>query len=83
MEQELVQLHEDFKLHLQSDATNFAEIKDSLNKIDKKLDPLTQAYEGVMFSKKFIVGLASVVIAIAAVGGGVIWLVMTIVNSHR
>lgn len=39
---------------------------------DRKLDPILEAYDSVVFGKKFVVGLASLVGAIAVIGGVII-----------
>lgn len=42
--------------------------------LEKRLDPIIDAYDAALFGKKFLVGLASVVGSLAAIGGGVLWL---------
>lgn len=80
------QIREDFKDHAVSDARNFAALRDDMRKgfgdvnvglreMGEALAPLSEAYSGLLFSKKFIVGIAGVVLAIAAVGGAIIWIV--------
>lgn len=39
-----------------------------------KLTQIVDAYDSVIFGKKFLIGLATVVGSLAAVGGGVLWL---------
>jgi len=39
------------------------------------IKPIRNAYKGFLFGKNFIVGLSSFVLAIAAIGGGVILLI--------
>jgi hypothetical protein len=73
-------LHEDFKVHIQSDQENFKKINEKLDRIDIKLDPLTQAYDGILFSKKFLLGMAGIVLAISAIGGGFIWLINSVIH---
>ena len=60
----------------------FKELKEAAIRIEKKQDeqamaltPLTEAYNGVLFSKKFVVGLSGVVLAVGAIGAGMIWLI--------
>ena len=42
--------------------------------LEEKLDPIIEAYTSVIFGKRFLVGVATVVGSLAAIGGGVIWL---------
>ncbi len=42
---------------------------------DAKIDPLIEIYDGAMFARKFIIGLSTIVLSIAAVGGGMYWVV--------
>lgn len=85
---DIKQLHEDFVLHSQADAENFKDIKDGMLairsdicEVKESLEPLTEAYSGFLFSKKFIVGFASVILAIGAIGAGIIWLVNSVVQK--
>lgn len=39
-----------------------------------KLIQIVDAYDSVIFGKKFLIGLATVVGSLAAVGGGILWL---------
>lgn len=43
--------------------------------IAPKLNTIVEAYDSVIFGKKFLIGLATVVGSLAAVGGGVLWLI--------
>ena len=68
-------LTEAFKDHAESDARNFEAIAKTLEEINKKLDPVVDVYKAVMLSKGFIVGLASIVLAIGAIGAGIVWVI--------
>lgn len=46
-----------------------------LVEIAPKLHDIVEAYDSVIFGKKFLIGLATVVGSLAAVGGGVLWLI--------
>lgn len=88
MDSEIHQLKESFKEHAEQDRDNFERInetlkriEDSLVKVEGRLEPITDAYKAVLFSKSFITGLAAVVMAIGAVGAGAIYLVNYIVNN--
>lgn len=48
---------------------------ESDNYILNSVAPLLEIYNGALFAKKFVIGLSVVVLAIGAVGGGVIYLV--------
>jgi len=79
---ELETLQEQFKEHAKDDERHFAEIRESIERVEKKVDalamalaPLTDAYNGILFSKKFLVGVSAFVIAIAAIGGAVMWVI--------
>lgn len=50
--------------------------------IAPKLSEIVEAYDSVLFGKKFLVGLASVVGSLAAIGGAVLWLVDYIRGTH-
>ena len=71
----LEQINEHFKDHAESDERNFKEIREMLVEINKKLDPVVDVYKAVLLSKGFVVGLASVILAIGAIGAGIVWLV--------
>ena len=60
---------------------SLAQIQNSLNEIKAQLAPLTEAYQGILFSKKFIVGLGGAILAIGAVGAGIIWIVNAASNK--
>lgn len=40
-----------------------------------KLQEIVDAYDSVLFGKKFLVGIATVTGSLAAIGGGVLWLI--------
>ncbi len=46
----------------------------SLVEMAPKLTQIVDAYDSVIFGKKFLIGLATVVGSLAAVGGGVLWI---------
>ena len=52
--------------------------KGDIAELREALRPLTKAYDGVLFSKKFFLGFVSIILAIGAVGsmiyGFVIWI---------
>lgn len=50
--------------------------------MDAKMGPLLDAYNGVLFGKKLVTGVAAVIIAIAAIGGGIIWTINAAINKH-
>ncbi len=49
--------------------------------IDKKMEPLLEAYNGVIFGKKIVTGVAAVFIAFAAIGGGIVWVVNAAISK--
>lgn len=69
---------EGFQRKLTEDIT---EIRNAQKEANERLNPLTEAYSAVLFSKNFIVGLAGVIIAIGAVGAGFIWLINSAVEK--
>ena len=77
---ELDKLAEAFKDHAESDERNFAEIKKGIEEIKVALTPLTEAYSGILFSRKFLTGLAAIVLALGAIGGGVYWIIDSVKN---
>lgn len=48
------------------------EIVQRFDSLEDRLSPLFEAYDSVLFGKKFLVGMATVVGAIAVIGGVVI-----------
>lgn len=48
----------------------------------EKFEPVLDAYDSVIFSKKFIVGLGSIIGSIAAVGAGILWLVDELIKHN-
>lgn len=42
--------------------------------ITPKLQEIVEAYDSVLFGKKFLAGLATIIGSIVAIGGAVIWL---------
>jgi hypothetical protein len=49
-----------------------------LQDLTKKIEGIVNLYDGVSTVKTFIVGLASVIIAISAIGASIIWVVKAI-----
>lgn len=72
---DIQRLHEDFQLHLESDRKNFEQINAKLDVITTGLKSWTETYDGVMFTRKFLIGTAGLILAIAAIGGGFMWVV--------
>lgn len=72
---DLRQLREDFHDHSVRDEERFQEIHKVLERIDQKLDPIVDVYKATLLSKSFITGVASVIIAIGAIGAGIVWLI--------
>lgn len=82
--------------HASADSVQFRSILDVMNEMKEQLKdirdeqtkqglvlgPLAEAYDGVIFGKKLLTGTASVVIALAAIGGGVIWLVNSAIRHE-
>ena len=72
--------------HTKDDEIKFGEAKDQrveiheavkdlnvlIKELREDLKPIRKAYNGFLFGKNFVVGLASVLLAIAAIGGTVI-----------
>lgn len=70
-----------FKEHIADDAKRFDALQDTLNdiqtdlkEIKENIKPLTEAYNGVVFGKKVLMGTAGIVMALASIGGGILWL---------
>lgn len=53
------------------------------DKVEDTINPLTEAYDGVIFGKKLLTGIAAVIIALAAIGGGIIWVIQAAVNTKH
>lgn len=51
------------------------ELTKAVNVMQQQIKPLVEAYDSVLFGRKFLVGLAGVVGAIAVMGGAILWLV--------
>lgn len=51
------------------------QLSERFEALTKRLDPIIEAYDSVLFGKKFLTGLAAVVAAIAIIGGGIIWVI--------
>lgn len=50
--------------------------------IAPKLEEIVEAYDSVLFGKKFLIGLATIIGSIAAIGGAVVWLLDYIRHGH-
>lgn len=59
-----------------------ADVRKSLDEIKISLAPLSEAYGGAIFARKFVMGIAGVVIAIGAIGAGIIWVINAAVNKQ-
>lgn len=46
-----------------------------LEPIYQQMKPLVEVYDGALFVRKFVIGLASVVLAVGSLGAAVIWLI--------
>lgn len=46
-----------------------------LTGINSQIRPLVEVYDGALFVRKFVLGLASVIVALGMIGAGVIWLI--------
>lgn len=51
------------------------ELKGEFRAMKQKLDPIIEAYDSVIFGRKFLYGLATVIGSIVAIGGAVIWVI--------
>lgn len=72
---ELKGLKEQFTHFIEND---FKELKKDVEKIG----PVVEAYDSVVFSKKFLVGVGSVVGSLAAVGAAILWLVDELIKRN-
>lgn len=50
------------------------DIINKLEVLDKKIEPIIEAYDSVLLGKRFIVGIAGFVMVVAAFGGVILWL---------
>lgn len=48
------------------------DLNESIKELKATLEPIGKAYNGFLFGKNFITGVASVVLAIGAIGAGVL-----------
>ena len=78
---DLRQMREDFKDHQAEDVLFHASIIEKLDKMDKRLDPIVDAYKAVILSKSFVIGFGSIIVAIGAIGAGFVWLINQAVNK--
>lgn len=58
--------------HLDRLDTATGNIQTGIDKIQESLAPITEAYNGVLFSRRILMGLAGFIISLAAVGGIII-----------
>lgn len=54
---------------------NMTAISAQVEAVKKQIEPLVEIYDGALFARKFAIGLAAFIIAIGAIGGGVLWFV--------
>ena len=66
--------------HTKLDNERFIEISKKLDAIEKKLDPILDVYKAVLLSKSFVTGVAAVIVAIGAIGAGIVWFISSIAN---
>lgn len=60
--------------HIKSDEHFQMLILEKIDRLSEKLDPIAGAYDGVLFGKKLITGVAATVLAVASIGGAVFYL---------
>lgn len=46
-----------------------------LVRLTTKLEEIVEAYDSVLFGKKFLAGLAVIVTSVVAIGGAIIWVI--------
>lgn len=46
-----------------------------LSPMEQRMAPILEVYDGALFAKKFVIGLSILILAIGAIGGGVIYAV--------
>ena len=63
------------KEHIVSDEKFQEELHELISAIREDLKPLLEAYSGVLFGRKLIIGISSLVLAIASIGGVVMWMI--------
>lgn len=75
-------LTHEFSRHADQDADNFVAIRETLvslqgtlAELHETIAPIAKAYNGFVFSKEFVIGLSSVVLAVGGIGAGIMWLV--------
>lgn len=56
-------------------STLIEDVGKTIKLLGGRIDPITDAYKAVLLSKSFITGVAAVVLAIGAIGAGVIYIV--------
>lgn len=74
-----------FDRHLEIYAANGKEMKrmadllggmmDRFDKFEKRTDPIVEVYRGVLTVKSIVIGFSSVIIALGAIGVGVVWFI--------
>ena len=72
---------EQLEEHTRLDNERFDEISKKLDIIKEKLDPILDVYTAVILSKSFITGVAAVIVAIGAIGAGIVWFVNSVVHK--
>ncbi len=50
-------------------------LTEAFQSLEKRIDPLLEAYDSVLFGKKFLVGLATIIGSITAIGAAILWIV--------
>lgn len=50
------------------------ELTEGFQALEERIAPLLEAYDSVIFGKKFLIGLATIIGSIAAIGGGIFYL---------
>lgn len=51
------------------------ELRKEVKTMQTQIKPIVEAYDSVIFGKKFLIGLATVIGSLAAIGGGILWIV--------
>lgn len=54
-------------------STKFKNFDTRFDRLEGKLDPIFEAYDGILFGRKVFVGVASFVAALASLGGAIYW----------
>lgn len=51
------------------------QLRKEMKLMQEQIKPIAEAYDSVIFGKKFMIGIAAVIGSFAAVGAAVLWLV--------